>query len=181
MAQINYSYTKASIACASLTDEAIFIPEFQRTAACAEHQREDPMVVNVHEKLPPGENSFFSQSQKEDQRQQVTCALCSGETGRNGVLTVYALPCGFSTEGAPAGEGCCWSMLASAPNNTPFMSFKHRLCPISAEESLASPYTSMPQLLPLQKVMGETVQRRTNWDRRAFPQNNYHYSSNRIL
>lgn len=82
MAQINYTYTKASIACASLTDEAIFIPEFQHTAACAEHQREDPTVVNVHEKLPPGENSFFSQSQKEDQRQQVTCALCSGETGR---------------------------------------------------------------------------------------------------
>lgn len=168
MAQISYTYTKASIACASLTDEAIFIPEFQRTSACTKHQREDPMVVNMQDKLPPGENSFFSQSQKEDQRQEATCALCSRETGRNGVLTVYALPCGFSTEGAPAGEGCCWSMLASAPNNTPFMSLKHRLCPISAEESLASPYTSRPQLLPRQKAMEETVPR-ANWDRRAFP------------
>lgn len=120
MAQINYTYTKASIACASLTDEAIFIPEFQRTSACTEHQREDPMVVNMQDKLPPGENSFFSQSQKEDQRQEVTCALCIGETGRNGCSQCMPCPAGSQQKERQQGKGAagaCWHQLPTIPHS----------------------------------------------------------------
>lgn len=176
LAQINYTYTKASLACASLT---VFAPGFQHTsaAACTEHQRENPIVVNVHETLHTGENSSSSNARKRTKgdRSPAWC-LCSRGTGRKGVLTVSAtwpraaMPCGFSADGAPTGEGRCWSMLASVPNNTPFMSLKRRLCPSTAEESPASSHTSWPRLLPLQKATGETVPKENRPGKESFPQ-----------
>lgn len=98
MAQTNYTYTKASITCASLTEEAVFIPGFQHPLASTEHQREDPISANVHEKSPPAENSLFSQSQKEDQRQQVTrCFVQPGNWKERGARSVCHL-----AKGSPA-------------------------------------------------------------------------------
>lgn len=183
LAQINYTYTKASLACASLT---VFAPGFQHTsaAACTEHQSENPIVVNVHETLHPGENSSSSNARKrtKDDRSPGVCA--AGGLEERGCSQCLPLgqgqpcPAGSQQKEHQQGKGAvgaCWyqfpTILHSWASNAGFAP-----APLRNHQQAPTPHGL--GFFRCRKLRERPSQRRTGRERRAFPKNNYHYFSN---
>lgn len=175
LARINHTYTIATIACAGLTVEAIFIPGFQHTLACPEHRGRPPRGRCAWEAIsttPRGE-LLLQPKPGRGPRTVGHLVLCgAGTLEENGMPFGQGQPCpaGFQQKEHQQGKGAvgaCWHRF---PHNASFMSLKHRLWPNPTEESPASPTPrALPQLLHCRKLLGETSPEENTLRSESFP------------